>query len=93
MGKAVVRGLQGNDPKYLKTHSCAKHYAVHRFFCVIGPFLILCCNINCCSGPEPTRHTYNAEPTPRDLWTTYLPAFKSLVTEVDVQEVVCFFFL
>lgn len=29
MGLAVVKGLQGNDPDYLKTHACAKHYAVH----------------------------------------------------------------
>lgn len=29
MGLAVVRGLQGDDPHYLKTHACAKHYAVH----------------------------------------------------------------
>lgn len=29
MGVAVVKGLQGNDPEYLKTHACAKHYAIH----------------------------------------------------------------
>lgn len=29
MGLAVVKGLQGNDPDYFKTHACAKHYAVH----------------------------------------------------------------
>lgn len=29
MGMATVRGLQGNDPKYYKSHACAKHYAVH----------------------------------------------------------------
>jgi beta-glucosidase len=29
MGAAFVRGLQGNDPKYLKTAACAKHFAVH----------------------------------------------------------------
>ncbi|MDH6304336.1 beta-glucosidase [Parabacteroides sp. PF5-5] len=70
MGVAVVKGLQGNDPKYFKTHACAKHYAVH-------------------SGPEWNRHEYNAEATPRDLWTTYLPAFEELVKEADVQEVMC----
>jgi len=70
MGVAVVKGLQGNDPKYFKTHACAKHYAVH-------------------SGPEWNRHEYNAESTPRDLWTTYLPAFEALVKEADVQEVMC----
>ncbi len=29
MGVAVVKGLQGDDPKYFKTLACAKHYAVH----------------------------------------------------------------
>jgi len=29
MGEAFVRGLQGEDPKYLKAAACAKHYAVH----------------------------------------------------------------
>jgi beta-glucosidase len=29
MGVAFVNGLQGNNPKYLKTAACAKHYAVH----------------------------------------------------------------
>lgn len=29
LGVAFVRGLQGEDKKYLKTAACAKHYAVH----------------------------------------------------------------
>ena len=29
IGAAFVTGLQGNDPKYLKSSACAKHYAVH----------------------------------------------------------------
>ncbi|BAX78487.1 glycoside hydrolase family 3 C-terminal domain-containing protein [Labilibaculum antarcticum] len=29
IGVAFVKGLQGNDPKYLKAAACAKHYAVH----------------------------------------------------------------
>jgi beta-glucosidase len=29
LASAFVRGLQGDDPKYLKTAACAKHYAVH----------------------------------------------------------------
>lgn len=29
LGKAFVRGLEGNNPKYLKASACAKHYAVH----------------------------------------------------------------
>lgn len=42
------------------------------------------------SGPEYTRHTANvADVSPRDLWETYLPAFKTLVTEAKVREVMC----
>ena len=29
MGSAYIRGLQGDDPVYLKTAACAKHFAVH----------------------------------------------------------------
>ena len=29
MGSAFVRGMQGSDPRYLKTAACAKHFAVH----------------------------------------------------------------
>ena len=42
------------------------------------------------SGPEWNRHSFNAEDIdPRDLYETYLPAFKALVTEGDVQQVMC----
>jgi len=68
LGMAAVRGLQGDNPVYYKTHACAKHFAVH-------------------SGPEWNRHEFDVEPTDRDLWETYLPAFKALVTEADVREV------
>ena len=68
MGKAAVNGLQGDDPRYFKSHACAKHYAVH-------------------SGPESLRHQFDARPSLRDLWETYLPAFQALVTEANVQEV------
>ena len=70
MGASFVRGLQGNDPKYLKAAACAKHYAVH-------------------SGPEPSRHVFNAEVSNYDLWDTYLPAFKELVTKANVAGVMC----
>ena len=29
IGVAFVKGLQGDDPKYMKAAACAKHYAVH----------------------------------------------------------------
>ena len=70
LGLQTVLGMQGNDSHYLKTHACAKHYAVH-------------------SGPEPLRHSMNVEPTNRDLWETYLPAFKTLVKKGNVREVMC----
>jgi len=41
------------------------------------------------SGPEPLRHSMNVEPTNRDLWETYLPAFKALVKKAKVREVMC----
>jgi len=69
MGSAFVKGLQGNDPKYLKAAACAKHYAVH-------------------SGPEKTRHEFNAIPDEKDFRETYLPAFKSLV-DAKVEAVMC----
>ena len=42
------------------------------------------------SGPEYTRHTANlTDVSPRDLWETYLPAFKALVKKANVREVMC----
>ena len=70
LGDFFVKGLQGDDPKYLKAAACAKHYAVH-------------------SGPEPLRHTFDVDVTPYELWDTYLPAFKKLITESKVAGVMC----
>ena len=41
------------------------------------------------SGPEPMRHRYDASVSMRDLWETYLPAFKALVQKGNVREVMC----
>lgn len=68
LASEFVKGLQGDDPKYLKLAACAKHYAVH-------------------SGPEKDRHTFNAVVSKRELYDTYLPAFKKLVTEANVESV------
>ena len=70
LGASFVRGLQGDDKKYLQAAACAKHFAVH-------------------SGPEPSRHSDNFNPTPYDLWDTYLPAFKELIVKADVAGVMC----
>ena len=77
MGLAVVRGLQGYsyDGKPLSHYK--KLLACAKHFAVH-------------SGPEWNRHTFNIENLPeRDLWETYLPAFKSLVQEGEVAEVMC----
>ena len=77
MGLAVVRGLQGYsyDGKPLSKYK--KLLACAKHFAVH-------------SGPEWNRHTFNVENLPeRDLWETYLPAFKSLVQEGDVAEIMC----
>ena len=39
------------------------------------------------SGPEKDRHVFNAIVTKRELYDTYLPAFKKLVTEAKVESV------
>ena len=42
------------------------------------------------SGPEYTRHVANLNNVSvRDLWETYLPAFKTLVEDAKVREVMC----
>lgn len=41
------------------------------------------------SGPEGERHTFNAEPSAKDFWETYLPAFEALVKEARVEIVMC----
>ncbi len=42
------------------------------------------------SGPEWSRHSLNLNTVnQRDLWETYLPAFKALVQKADVREVMC----
>lgn len=62
LGVAFIKGLQGDDPDYIQTAACAKHFAVH-------------------SGPEEQRHSFNAQVSKKDLFETYLPAFKKAVMD------------
>lgn len=39
------------------------------------------------SGPEAERHSFNAIANQKDMWETYLPAFKECVQEADVEAV------
>ncbi|MBO7481769.1 MAG: glycoside hydrolase family 3 C-terminal domain-containing protein [Bacteroidales bacterium] len=41
------------------------------------------------SGPEGTRHQFDANVSQRDLWTTYLPAFEYIISHSDVKQVMC----
>ena len=41
------------------------------------------------SGPESERHRFDATVSMRDLWETYLPAFRTIVKDAGVQEVMC----
>ena len=70
MGEQFVKGLQGNDSKYLKTIATPKHFAVH-------------------SGPEPLRHTFDAEVSDYDLRETYLPQFKKSIVGGKAYSVMC----
>ena len=79
MGLAVVRGLQGvgYHGEDLGISKYRKLLACAKHFAVH-------------SGPEWNRHEFNVENLPeRDLWETYLPAFKSLVQEGKVAEIMC----
>ena len=67
---AFIKGLQGEDARYLKTVATPKHYAVH-------------------SGPESDRHTFDAVIDDRDLWETYLPAFRDSIQEGHAQSIMC----
>lgn len=80
MGLAVVRGLQGwpmNPEPGMAKPRYAKAFACAKHLAVH-------------SGPGWNRHSFNLTGLPaRDLWETYLPTFKALVTEGDVKEVMC----
>ena len=90
MGLAVVNGLQGQTfdgkpmsaPGVLATPSSQAPQYVKLLACA-KHFAVH-------SGPEWNRHSFNVEDLPeRDLWETYLPAFKSLVQDGNVAEVMC----
>jgi beta-glucosidase len=41
------------------------------------------------SGPESTRHSANIDPTPHDLWETYLPQFRRAIVEGQAGSIMC----
>ena len=78
MGLAVVNGLQGQGLNGESgQHKYKKLLACAKHFAVH-------------SGPEWNRHVFDVQQLPeRDLWETYLPAFKALVQKGNVAEVMC----
>lgn len=81
MGMSVVRGLQGAEGNENIEYGRNGHY--RKLLACAKHFVVH-------SGPEWNRHQFNIENLPqRLLWETYMPAFKALVTEADVQEVMC----
>ena len=91
MGLAVVRGLQGMTytgewlagPNLPRTSNDSPRTSYKKLLACAKHFAVH-------SGPEWNRHTFNIENLPeRDLWETYLPAFKALVQEGKVAEVKC----
>ena len=41
------------------------------------------------SGPESSRHRFDVDPTPHDLWDTYLPAFRATIVEAKADSIMC----
>jgi beta-glucosidase len=70
MAVEFIRGLEGDDPTYLKTVATAKHYAVH-------------------SGPESSRHVFDARVSETDLRDSYLPHFEAAVKDGGAFSVMC----
>ena len=78
MGSVVVRALQGT--LHATSGERSKYY---KLYACAKHFAVH-------SGPEKLRHSMNIEELPaRDLWESYLPAFKTLVQEAGVKEVMC----
>ena len=88
MGLAVVRGLQGMtyDGQWLSSTNTPSNQSSPKY-----KKLLACAkHFAVHSGPEWNRHEFNVENLPeRDLWETYLPAFKVLVQEGKVAEIMC----
>src|SRR5690606_27690357 len=73
VGVEFVKGLQG-DYAGAPTTKYRKTDATAKHFAVH-------------SGPEADRHYFDVSPSERDLYETYLPAFKALVQEANVASV------
>jgi len=82
MGTSVVRGLQGDSYEGGR-YSGSDSPKYHKLHACAKHFAVH-------SGPEWSRHTADIDNiSARDLWETYLPAFKTVVEDAKVREVMC----
>ena len=88
----TVDGLQVTDDYSGGSEGLASKSSVNRKLSTVNYRKLLACakHFAVHSGPEWNRHEFNIEDLPeRDLWETYLPAFKALVQEGKVAEIMC----
>jgi beta-glucosidase len=86
MGELVtqfVTGAQNNSvgdsvgPEgYLQAGTCCKHFAAYDIESYLG-------------GKGGGRNSFDAELTSRDMWETYMPAFKACITKGKSSHVMC----
>lgn len=41
------------------------------------------------SGPESERHRFDVQPSPHDLWDTYMPAFRATIVDGKADSIMC----
>jgi beta-glucosidase len=41
------------------------------------------------SGPESDRHRFDVQPSPHDLWDTYMPAFRATIVDAHADSIMC----
>eukprot|EP00727_Mastigamoeba_balamuthi_P008231 m51a1_g4029 putative probable beta-d-xylosidase 2 (803) ;mRNA; f:642026-644784 len=72
--RVFVRGMQeGEDPRYLKTSACCKHFTAYDFEN---------------EGPV-NRHNFDAVVTDQDMADTFMPPFQSCVQKARASSLMC----
>jgi len=80
MGVTFVRGLQGDESPATHDGNPRTANAYRKLDATAKHFAVH-------SGPESERHHFDVHPSERDLFETYLPAFRALVQEGKVDAV------
>lgn len=66
LGVEYIKGMQGDDARYLKTCATPKHFAVYN---------------------KPGDDNMNV--SDRDIWSTYMPAFRAAIIEAKAYSIMC----